>query len=73
MRAKYDTTEDTTTVYDYDYSTKEETMTRNDTAIENDKPKGRMVYTRTGNPKNTRYGQNKLAWYNLEKHNYSEN
>ena len=61
MRAKYDTTEDTTTDYDYDYLTTEETMTKNDTAIENDKLRSRMVRTRTGNPKTTRYGQNKLS------------
>ena len=61
MRAKYDTTEDTTTDYDYDYSTTEETMAKNDTAIENDKLKSRMVHTRPGTPKTTRYGQNKLS------------
>ena len=58
---EYNTTEDATTDYDYDYSTTEETMTQNDTAIENDKPKSRFFNTRTGNPKNTLYGQNKLA------------
>ena len=61
MRAKYDTTEDTTPDFDYDYSTTEETMSENDTAIENDKLNSRMVRTRTGNPKTTRYGQNKLS------------
>ena len=61
MRAKYDTTEETTTDNDYDYSTTEETMAKNDTAIENDKLKSRMVHTRPGTPKTTRYGQNKLS------------
>ena len=48
---EYNTKEDTTTDYDYDHSTTEETMTKNDTAIENDKPKSRFFNTRTGNPK----------------------
>ena len=42
MREKYNRTEDNTTDYDYDYSTTEETMTKNDTAIENDKPESRL-------------------------------
>ena len=51
MRAKYDTTEDTATYHDYDYSITEKTMTKKDTAIENNEPKSRLIKTIEGNKK----------------------
>ena len=61
MTAKYNRTGDTATDYDYDYSTTEQTMTKKDTAVENNDPKRRFMKTIEGNPKNTRYGHNRLA------------
>ena len=51
MTAKYDRKEDTTAEYDYDYPTTEKNMTKNDTAIENNNPKGRLIQTVKGNNK----------------------
>ena len=65
MTAKYNTTGDITTEYDYDYSTTEETMTKNDTAIENNNPKGRLIQTVKGNKKSTRYGHKTLPQWPL--------
>ena len=61
MTAKHSRTEDTATEYDYAYSTTEKTMTKKDTAVENNDPKRRFIKTVEGNPKNTRYGHNRLA------------
>ena len=61
MTAKYNTTGDITTEYDYDYSTTEETITKKDAAIENINPKSKLIKTVKGNPKNTHYGHNRLA------------
>ena len=61
MTAKYNRTEDITTEYDYDYSTTGETTTKKDTAIEKISPKGILIKTVKGNPKNTHYGHNRPA------------
>ena len=50
MTTKYNRTEDTATDYDYDYSTTEKTMTKKDTAIENNDYKSRLIRTIEGNP-----------------------
>ena len=65
MTAKYNRAQDVKTEYEYDHSTKEETITKNDTAIENINPKSRLIETVKGNPKNTRYGHKRLAQWPL--------
>ena len=64
MTAKYNRTEDTATDHDYDYSITEKTMTKKDTAIENNDPKSRLIKTIEGN-KNSRYSHNRLASWPL--------
>ena len=51
MTAKYNRTEDNATDHDYDYSITEKTMTKKDTAIENNEPKSRLIKTIEGNKK----------------------
>ena len=45
----YNRTEDTTTDFHYSYSTTEETMAKEDAAIENNNPKSRLIKGITGN------------------------